>query len=159
MKPRSAVRLWISLVMLALLACASAPALSTSVVAPFDLSTFIAELEHWSTAISGLQEHPDQWALLRRSLPTSWTVEAEDQRFDVSTRALSDALSMYGAKPNQRVALRGQMMGLLTTLHDEAIAFSQRPRASTRDAASRVQEILGRREFRPPGEPAIWNRL
>src|SRR2546426_4580195 len=64
------------------------PAGSAAPIKETDLRGYIAELDHVSTAVSGLAENPSRIAPLRDSLPKMWLVRAEGQTFNGSTEWL-----------------------------------------------------------------------
>ncbi len=73
-----------------------------------DLRGYIAELDHVSTAVSGLAENPSRIAPLRDSLPEMWLVRAEGQTFSVSTEWLVSTLATMDSTPSRNLRSESQ---------------------------------------------------
>src|SRR5260370_36984249 len=128
---------------------------SAGLIKEAGLRGYIAELDHVSTAVSGLAENPSRIAPLRDSLPKMWLVRAEGQTFSVSTEWRVSKLATMDSTPKLRASLEKDLSARLAILREEAAAFekpSAEPNAAV--ARARVTEILKRREFEsvsPPG--------
>jgi hypothetical protein len=131
--------------------------------ASFDLQSYTSELERWSASANRLGEHPQEAAALRKQLPDSWLVTAQEQRFRVSTRPLGAALDRLIGDPRTAEGAAREISARVEWLLEDARAMS---RTSIRDdsrARAKLDEILARREFRfvrEPSEPeTFWDRL
>lgn len=136
------------------------PAGSAAPIKETDLRGYIAELDHVSTAVSGLAENPSRIAPLRDSLPKMWLVRAEGQTFSVSTEWLVSTLATMDSTPKLRPSLEKDLLARLGILREEAAAF-EKPSAEP-DAAvarARVTEILKRREFESVSPPGWFQKL
>jgi hypothetical protein len=136
------------------------PAGSAALIKETDLRGYIAELDHVSTAVSGLAENPSQIAPLRDSLPKMWLVRAEGQTFSVSTEWLVSTLATMDSTPKLRASLEKDLLARLAIFREEAAGF-EKPSAEP-DAAvarARVTEILKRREFESVSPPGWFQKL
>ena len=133
---------------------------SAALIKETDARGYIAELDHVSTAVSGLAENPSRIAPLRDSLPEMWLVRAEGQTFSVSTEWLVSTLATMDSTPKLRPSLEKDLLARLGILREEAAAF-EKPSAEP-DAAvarARVTEILKRREFESVSPPGWFQKL
>ena len=129
----------------------------------YDLQGYIAELERWSALAGRLENHPDQAGALRKQLPDSWSVEVQQQRFNVSTRPLGDGLDRIVRDPSAAARSAQEISGRVERLLEDARATY---RTSTRNYSaerSMLDQILKQREFRYAHEEAdsetIWGQL
>src|SRR5260370_38796368 len=86
---------------------------SAGLIKETDLRGYIADLDHVSTAVSGLAENPSRIAPLRDSLPKMWLVRAESQNFSVSKEWLGSTPGSMDSTPEVRVSTeKGLVAGL-----------------------------------------------
>jgi hypothetical protein len=143
-----------------LAAAQSDPPLADRSAVNFDLPAYIAELDRWSAAVERLGTDPGSAAELRGSLAPTWIVTTEQQRFRMSTGWLDDLLRAFEMGAEERPALRRLMQARLSAMRGEAAALDQDSESSPADEAmTKLDEILGRREFGTLRETTAWQRF
>jgi hypothetical protein len=131
--------------------------------AALDLPGYTLELGRWSESARRLSEHPEEAAALRKQLPDRWSVDVQEQHFEVSTRWLGTALGRLAANPklargeSQRISLR------LESMLQDSQALARISESNLGPARTKLDDILKRREFRSVHAPSevetLWDRL
>lgn len=120
--------------------------------ATLDLSGYLAALDRCSAAAARLKEHPAEAVTLKQSLPASWSVTAEGERFDVSTGWLRQDLDAFPTEPSRIAERSRQILTRLQAMRASAATLVEAERSvdRTADPAAARQHlgtILKRREF------------
>ncbi len=116
-----------------------------------DPSGYLAELDRCSVAAARLKDHPSEATALKNSLPESWSVAADGQKFEVSTDWLRQKLDALPSNPAQASDLLQQILTRLQVMRASAGALAGREGGQSANAAADRQHldaILQRREFR-----------
>jgi Domain of unknown function (DUF4129) len=122
-----------------------------------DLPSYENEL----TRIADGAKNAGQIAELRRSLPVTWMVSAGEQRIEVPTAAIREALWSMEKDAKKSGALLQGLEARLRLMRDDAERMgAQREDAASRAAAdAKLKEILGRREFNAATGPTEMQLL
>ena len=124
--------------------------------AELDLSSYRAALSRISEAVKKKQNLRN----LQESLPPSWTVRTKDEKFDVSTREISEALADIERDPSKSGATAGQLESRLNSLQRAAVELeSIEAKPSSKKAEGKLHNILGRSEFQEAAGPSAMDRL
>jgi hypothetical protein len=120
--------------------------------ATLDLPGYLAALDQCSAAAARLKDHPGEAAALKRSLPETWSVMADGQRFDVSTEWLRHRLDAFPVDAVQATERSRQVLTRLRAMRESAAELAGTGRSGDRTADSafakrRLDTILKRREF------------
>ena len=127
--------------------------------APLNLNQYLAELDRCSKAAKALEQHPEQAADLRKTLPGAWQVTIRGEQFSVPTAWLS--LTLNSLQVNHWLArdYSNEIQARLATLRDEAQALETPPALGPGISRTKLEEILRRREFQEVQGPTWIDRL
>lgn len=131
--------------------------------APLDLQGYTTELARWSALTQRLGEHPEEAAALRKQLPDHWSVTIEEQRFQISTEWLEDALDGLAANPELAASTAQKLGDRLAAMLRDSEALARHSPPASRQARVKLDEILKRREYRSVHAPSqgetLWDQL
>lgn len=119
-----------------------------------DLNAYRAELDRVAQAASRLDAHPEEAQALRDSLPKKWIVNDHGTAYETSTAHLLEDLDQYKNDPHNGSS-RASLMRRIAALQSEAGMIAS-DSLSSDGARQKLQEILGRREFRSAAETPTW---
>jgi len=158
--PRKSTRV---LAFLAIFACfplqlgAQTPAAAPSASA-LSLEEYISELDRASQVVQDSSKDTAALRDFRASLPDSWAVEANGNRFTVDTAWLRDALDSLEKNPPARATVESDAERQLAEMRAAAREMGARNEAENNGAArARLDQILSAREFRGPAGPSWWD--
>jgi hypothetical protein len=125
------------------------------------LKEYIAELDRCAAVLNASPVNPAAVEALRDSLPSNWTVEAEDGHYTIGTQWLSGDLVEIERNPGANTPALAQARQKLALYRADAQALatsidSQRDPAQLR---KRLNSILSSREFRGQQGPTWFNVL
>jgi hypothetical protein len=117
-----------------------------------DLPAYLARLDDCSAAASRLQTHPGEAAALKDSLPETWAVAVDGQRFEVSAGWLRQNLDAFPSDPAQFAERSRQILTRLELMRTNAEAWAEMDQGGlsgtdSTAARRRLDTILERREF------------
>jgi hypothetical protein len=120
------------------------------------IPAYLEAIDHWSSELSQIKDHPQDLAELRREVPSEWKVAAKGQTIDVSTDWLREGLRTAGnTREKQAKAIEG-LQTHLTAMRGEAEALLNAHAAADSSAPKKLQTILARPEFRHVDEGPNW---
>ncbi len=124
-----------------------------------DLPAYAASLEQWQAGVAGLEAQPESAAGLRQSLPPSVSVQAGQERIEVSTGWLRASVEEFEKAPAKRVRISSDIQQRLALMRREARALEAAAAPPLPGAREKLNEILSRREFRAVRPPNWADRL
>ncbi len=138
-------------------------ATKTGPSAPLDLQAYTSELDRWWAAAGRLRANPEQAAELRKRLPEHWSVGVQDQRFEVSTAWLAEALDRLAKNPKSAADISQEITHRLESMRQDSQALAQTSQPDVGRARGKLENILKQREYRsihaaPPVE-SLWDQF
>ncbi len=124
-----------------------------------DLTQYLAELDRCSAAAKTLEQHPEQAADLRKTLPTAWEVRIRGEHYSVPTTWLRQTLNSLQVNHWLARDYSKEIKSRLATMRDEAEALEQPPALGPGISQTKLEEILRRREFREVQGPTWIDRM
>jgi Domain of unknown function (DUF4129) len=119
------------------------------------LQAYIAEVDHCSAVVNNPRIDRAAVHELRVSLPTSWTVKAGGQNFDVSTDWLADGLATIESDPRGSDETLEQVRQRLATYRKSAQAFEMPDSTSSvQDSRAKLNKIFSTGEFQSVQAPS-----
>jgi hypothetical protein len=125
------------------------------------LKEYIAELDHCATVLDASPISPAAVEALRDSLPSHWTVTAEDRSYAIGTQWLSGDLVEIERNPGPNTPALAQARQKLELYRADAqaLATSIDSKSDPLPSRSRLNSILGSREFRGQQGPTWFGVL
>ncbi len=130
---------------------------------PLGLQAYNSELSRWSAAAGRLRDNPGQAAELRKQLPEHWSVGVQEQRFEVSTAWLAEALDRLAKNPKSAADISQEITYRLESMRRDSQALADNSQPDVGRARSKLENILKQREFRSinaaaPAE-SLWDQF
>lgn len=128
-----------------------------------DPTAFAAELRALEAKLLGGNGTANEALALRRRLPSSWTVETPERRYEISSEPLRDLLDRAARDDAHRKEILKQagMWAENAATQAEGYVASESAASSSSGATARakLEQILKRREFSPARPPSAWDQL
>lgn len=128
-----------------------------------DPTAFAAELRALEAKLLGGNGTANEALALRRRLPSSWTVETPERRYEISSEPLRDLLDRAARDDAHRKEILKQagMWAENAATQAEGYVASESADSSSSGATARakLEQILKRREFSPARPPSAWDQL
>jgi hypothetical protein len=119
------------------------------------LREYIAELDHCSALVANRNSDPSALRSLRLSLPTTWTGNAGDQSFIVSTNWLAESLAEIESNPHKDSHALAQVQQRLVAYRNAAQALeAQNPVPHIELSRATLNKILEAKEFQAIQAPS-----
>jgi uncharacterized protein DUF4129 len=116
-----------------------------------DLNAYRAELSRISEAVKNRED----LRALRKSLPPSWRVQTRGERYEVSTKEISEALTEIEFQPKKSKKAAAQLESRLSALQQAAAGLETDKDARPSGAAKgKLNKILSRTEFQQAKGPS-----
>jgi Domain of unknown function (DUF4129) len=121
------------------------------------LAQYESKLDGLANAFSDLAEHPSGADALRQSLPSEWVVDTGQEKYEVSTAWIADALKVSGKSPKDQKEIWKGAAARLKSMRAEAEGLKNAGAEGNRaDAKARLQKILQWREFNQATKGQSW---
>ncbi len=120
-------------------------------------------MDRWSAAVGRLRADPGEAAELRKQLPEHWSVGVQDQRFEVPTAWLANALDRLVKNPKSAADISKEITDRLETMRQDSQALAQNSQPDVGPARGKLESILKQREYRSiqaaaPAE-SLWDQF
>jgi hypothetical protein len=124
------------------------------------LQEYIAEIDRCSAVLNNSPNNPAALRELRATLPRQWQVQAEEQRYSVSTDWLSEALATLASNPRPDNPVLKKTREKLAALRSAADGFENQAGAyDSNQARTRLDRILSAKEFEGSRGPSWFDVL
>jgi hypothetical protein len=124
-----------------------------------DIHQYDAELDRWSDLAKSLEQHPEQAAALRNTLPGAWRVNIRGEQYSASTEWLRSTLSSLQVNHWLAGDYAREIRMRLAVMRDEAQALEEPSGLGPGVARNKLDDILRRREFSEVQGPTWLDRL
>jgi Domain of unknown function (DUF4129) len=122
-------------------------------------AAFRAELQRVQAILLRKPQTPGQIAALETSLPSTWTVDTPDGKYEVSSEPLRFLLDDAGKNAAQRDARIAQAQAWAGEMIVQVSAYASQAIPPETGARARLDQILRRREFAADFSPTAWQKF
>jgi Domain of unknown function (DUF4129) len=125
------------------------------------LAQYEDDLNRITTAFSDLAAHPEGTDALRQSLPSGWTVDTGQEKFEVSAEWMKEPFAAKWKTADDRKKIWTNAAARVKTMREEAERLKDAAALGDRaDATARLKKILSRREFnQAKGGDSWWSQM
>jgi hypothetical protein len=125
-----------------------------------DLEQYKAALNNLSSSMDATSKGVEAAHSLRESLPKSWSVRVEKERFEVQLGWVSKSLEEMEKDPGKSASVKKQIQARLKLMREEADELGRTTRPPDAAAARKsLNKILAQSEFNGVSEPSWMDRM